>query len=249
MHARFLREKAAAELRSDILSNLHKYRTDGFNHLLVDDTLSFETTIEFDENIVSELYSPSGKVLYEVENSLIVFKMFPDLTPYVAADERFWTMLSHTVLLPHARVRWPIPSNDEKAIKHIAAHWFARNQRQLERDNVGSRLWWMAKLCSRVDDLPLEKTLAVFLRKADVRANLVERPTTALSIPVFRTVIAALAKSFDGKGKLFERGPFRRLMVKLNGLGGYTLLDALEPRVLETTIEKIIKNDLKLSSV
>jgi hypothetical protein len=42
-----------------------------------------------------------------------------------------------------------------------------------------------------------------------------------------------LAKSYNGKQKLFERRTFRMLMVYLNGLGGYRLLDALESSAIE----------------
>src|SRR5204863_7470660 len=130
---------------------------------------------------------------------------------------------------------------------HIGTHFFASSQRQLERDNVAGRLWWMGHLCARVPDLKLKESLDVLLHRSDVRANIIERPTTAQSIPVFSALLLKLAKSYAGKQKLFERKVFRALMVKLNGLGGYKLLDALDIRTVETFLSEIIEKDLKLS--
>jgi Holliday junction resolvasome RuvABC DNA-binding subunit len=79
-----------------------------------------------------------------------------------------------------------------------------------------------------------------------VRANIVERPTTGQSIPVFSAILRKLAKSYAGNRKLFERKLFRPLMVKLNGLGGYVLLDALDTGTVEKLIGEIIAKDFKL---
>jgi hypothetical protein len=77
----------------------------------------------------------------------------------------------------------------------------------------------------------------------------VERPTTAQSVPVFSALISRLAKSYKGKQQLFERNTFRSLMIRLNGLGGYKLLDALERKAVEQLIDDLIENDLKLSAL
>jgi hypothetical protein len=114
---------------------------------------------------------------------------------------------------------------------------------------VASRLWWMGHLCARVEGMSLKNSLELLLYRADVRANIVERPTTAQSVPVFSALISRLAKSYKGKQKLFERNTFRTLMIRLNGLGGYKLLDALERKAVEQLIDDLIANDLKLSSV
>jgi hypothetical protein len=47
------------------------------------------------------------------------------------------------------------------AVGHVRAHFFAKEQRQIERDNAASRLWWMAHLCRRVKELDLSDTLKV----------------------------------------------------------------------------------------
>ncbi|NJO33087.1 MAG: hypothetical protein HC869_08000 [Rhodospirillales bacterium] len=147
MKARFLKQSALDELRAGISDNLDRYRTGDFDYLETDPTFRFEYDIDIDVDALVELYEPASRtVLFEPENCALLYNALRELSPYEARDERFWVFLSHTSLLKHARVRWPIPADDETAVRHIGKHFFARDKRQIERDNVGSRLWWMAHL-------------------------------------------------------------------------------------------------------
>ncbi|HEY3916327.1 MAG TPA: DUF6339 family protein [Stellaceae bacterium] len=247
MKLRFVRERALAELKASIEENLEKYRKGDFAYLSLDPSLSFEAPIEVSETQLAKLKAPDDDKLFDSENCIVLLAALKKLTPFQAADERLWVMLTHTLMLEYGRKRWPIPQNDKMAIKHIQTHFFGSTQRQLERDNIASRLWWMGHLCARVDGLEVKEGLDVLLHRTDVRANIIERPTTAQSIPIFSAVLQKLAQSMEGKGKLFERNVFRRLMVRLNGLGGYKLLDALDTRTVEKFIGDIISKDLKLS--
>ncbi len=161
-----------------------------------------------------------------------------DIPPYLARDSRLWVYLTHTLLLDYSRKRWPIPNDDEKAVTHIRKHFFANGARGIERDNATSRLWWMANLCDRVDGLSLLDALIIFLHQYDVRANIIERPTTSQSVPVFSAVIKKLEKSFKQDQKLFEREKFRQVMKELNLQGGVKLLCALDEPEIEKIVDK-----------
>lgn len=102
-------------------------------------------------------------------------------------------------------------------------------------------------MCARIEGLSMKEGLDVLLHRADVRANIVERPTTSQSIPVFSAILRKLAKSYAGNKVLFERRLFRPLMIKLNGLGGYVLLDALDTKSVERLLASIIEKDLKVT--
>jgi hypothetical protein len=158
-----------------------------------------------------------------------------NLSHYLARDERIWVYLVHTDLLEYARQRWPIPVDDEKAIKHIRTHFFVTGARGFERDNAASRLWWMASLCKRINQLTLDESLNTFLYMYDVRANIIERPTTSQNVFIFSTILKKLHESFKGNKELFERKRFRSIMKELNLKGGTKLLDALT----ENDIEKL----------
>jgi hypothetical protein len=247
--ARFLRASSVEQLRADIPKNLEKYRKGDFSDLAVDQSYWFEFPVEVDEAKLSAISVGADGSLNEVANCTLAYDALSELSPYLARDERLWVYLSHTVLLAYTRARWPIPENDADAVKHIHKHFFARDKRQVERDNTISRLWWMGQLCARVGDVDREKALEAFLYRSDVRANLVERPTTSQSIEIFGAIIRRLVASYASSKTLFERRTFRDLMIELNSVGGYRLLECLSRVQIESIIDGIIKNRLKLASL
>lgn len=249
MKARLLKAVSLEHLRAAIPANLEAYRSDGFDYLEDDPSFWFEHSVEVDLDSLKALKAPSGGSFYEVENCEIVYSSLKSLSPYDARDERFWVYFSHTVLLDHARRRWPIPTDDAEATAHIAKHWFARDKRQVERDQVGSRLWWMGHLCARVEDVDPDLALRAFLFRSDVRANLVERPTVSQSVNLFGAIVRRLAQSFSGKQSLFERRAFRRLMMEINSAGGYRLLDCLPATEIEQLLDTIIAERLQLTEL
>lgn len=133
-------------------------------------------------------------------------------------------------------MRWPIPQDKEKAIAHIKKHFFASGARGIERDNAASRLWWMASICSKVEGMSLERSLTAFLFQSDVRANIVERPTTSQNVSLLSAVVQKLDESFRGDKELYNRERFRAVMKDLNLQGGTKLLEVLD----DAEIKKIV---------
>lgn len=249
MKARLLRAAALDELRRSIGQNLASYRSGDFDYLLGDPAFYFEHEVEVEVDRLAELKPPSGGSFYEVENCETVHSALRQLSPYDARDERFWVYLSHTALIDHARRRWPIPADDAEAVSHIAKHWFARDKRQVERDHVGSRLWWMGHLCARVEGVDQNLALRAFLFRSDVRANLVERPTVSQSVGLFGAIVRRLVTSFAGRQALFERTAFRKLMMEINSVGGYRLLDCLAQVEIDYILDAIIAERLRLAEL
>jgi hypothetical protein len=241
MKARYLRGATLEELRGSIFENLDHYRTGNFNSLKLDTTLWFEHETEVLESHLGEMKQPLGAEYYEVENCMALHDAFANLSPYEARDERLWAYYVHTDLLAYARARWPIPKDQELAVAHIAKHFFARDKRQTERDNAASRLWWMAHLCARVVKVPRKEALAAFLYRSDVRANLIERPTTSQSTELFGAILNKLVISLAGDRQLFERRAFRRLMSSINSVGGYKLIDCLDSGAADQIVSELIE--------
>ena len=163
------------------------------------------------------------------------------LSPYMARDERLWIYLSHTAMLEYTRKRWPIPTDDEKAIQHIRNHIFIVGARGFERDNSASRLWWMAALCSRVSGMSLKQSLTCLLYQYDVRANIIERPTTSQSTQIFSAVLKKLHDSYKGNKTLFQREKFRSVMKELNLRGGVRLLGALPEHEISSILDECVQ--------
>lgn len=236
----YLKDKTLLDLKGKIANNLESYRTGSFSFLAEDTSLTRELDIECDLSI--SLKDPENTTeLYEPENCLAIYEALKNLTPYDARDERIWAYLSHVTFLEHSRKRWPIPADNVQAIKYIDTHFFANTSRQIERDHVISRLWWMAHLCSRVEGLPHDECLRVFLFKSDVRAGIVERPTMSQSLNLFSVMLHGLNASMKDDQSLFERQKFRKVIGDLNSIGGFKLLDVLPKAELQKIFTRVVE--------
>lgn len=240
MIIRFLKQSVLKNLEINIEENLELYRSGTFNFLQDDPSQYFNSKgkIEFDLELLSKISCVTGD-LKEPTNSKMMYRAFP-IDPYLARDRRLWIYLTHTYLLEYTRQRWPIPEDPKKAVSQIRLHFFGSGNRGLERNNSASRLWWMAHLCDRVKGVSFEEALECFLFKTDVRANIIERPTTSQSINIFSTIIQKLNESFKKDKALFERDPFRDFMKELNLQGGVKLLDILNDTDIAEIVEECI---------
>ena len=163
-----------------------------------------------------------------------------NLTHFHARDARLWVYLTHTVLLPYSRARWVIPADNEAAIKFIKDHFFCIANRGVERNNAASRLWWLAALCNRTQGLGLKDALTTLLYQSDVRASIVERPTTSQCLNIFSAILRKLHESYHADKKLFERSLMREAMKKLNLAGGVKLLGALPEQQLNALVAECL---------
>lgn len=238
MKARLLRTDIIKELQGAIPENLERYRTGEFMFLQEDASKYIELDLELDFERICQIQCEEDD-LREVQNCEHMFRVFPDLTPYMARDERLWIYLTHTLLLDYSRKRWPIPIDDEKAQLHIKSHFFASGNRGIERDNAASRLWWIAHICSRADKFELKEALQYFLYRSDVRANIIERPSTSQNTLVFSAILEKLRESYYGDQKLYERDTFRNFMIELNVQGGVKLLDALNKQTIDQIVSSL----------
>jgi hypothetical protein len=231
------KEQAVNELFEKVSENLDSYRSGDFDNLK-DSNLFLEYSIDLDEEIAKSV-DCSDDDLNEVVCCMALHSSLSGVTPYLARDERLWVRLSHMEFLKYARSRWPIPADDSKAVDHVKAHFFARGSRGIERDNAISRLWWIAQICSKVKNLSLEQTLTTILHQSDVRATIIERPTTSQNPTVFSAVVNKLHQSYIGDKRLFERDTFRQLMKNMNLEGGMRLFEALDEDTVISFIDEI----------
>lgn len=226
MKARFLKAAKISELFQRVPEHLNVYRFGEFDFLRTDPAFFFEVEHEIsDEELQAVACAEDDQ--NEIACCIRMFNALGSFSPYLARDPRLWVSLTHSELLPYSRTRWPIPEDNQKAVAHIRKHFFAVGSRGIERDNAASRLWWMAYICSRVKGLTLEEALGSFLYQSDVRANIIERPTTSQSVEVFTALLKKLHDSYHSDKALFARERFRALMKKLNLKGGVTLLSGL----------------------
>jgi hypothetical protein len=233
------REALVRDLIRTIDQNLERYRTGDFQYLLSDSSNFIETEYEINDEELAKIRI-IGNDFNEVQCCLGAFRGLPNITAYLARDQRLWVYLTHIVLLEYTRERWPIPLDNEKAVAHIRKHFFALGSRGIERDNSISRLWWMASICSKVDGLTIEEALTAFLYQSDVRANIVERPTTSQNVVLLSTVVRKLDQSYRGNKELYGREKFRTVMKELNLQAGIKLLEVLEPKEVDKIVTRCV---------
>lgn len=238
---RLLRSRSIQQLSVDVPANLARYRSGSFDYLDADPSHYLEVGNQVDDERLAEVNCTAGDHR-EVSCCMRIYEAMGPIPPYLARDPRVWVYLTHTNLLDYARKRWPIPDDDDAAITHIRKHFFAVGSRGIERDNAASRLWWMAAICSRVRGLSLEEALTAFLHQYDVRANIIERPTTSQSVPVLSALLKRLHESYQTDRKLFERRKFRSVMKELNLRGGVRLLAALDEQEIRRIIDECVSS-------
>lgn len=234
------RAQTVAQLFADVAKNLELYRSGDFTDLLHDQSHFLDSSCTTDEEALKKITCTKEND-NEVACCLNILPAIGGVSSYLARDERLWARLCHIELLEYARTRWPIPTNDEKAVTHIKKHFFAKGARGIERDNAVSRLWWMTTICSKVKGLSLEQALTAFLHQSDVRANIVERPTTSQNATLLSSVVNKLHDSYHGDKALYEREKFRSVMKNLNLEGGVRLLEVLGDKELNKLVDKVSK--------
>ena len=232
------KSETVRQLYEKVPENLDRYRVGFFEDQLSDTSLFLNSAclLEEEKAILVDCAKDDNN---EVNCCLGLSNAISGVTSYLARDERLWCRLTHIEFLHYSRTRWPIPDNSEMAIAHVRKHFFARGSRGIERDNAISRLWWMTTICARVQKLSLEEALNAFLFQSDVRANIIERPTTSQNPAVLSALVNRLHESLLGDGALYEREKFRKVMKDLNIQGGVRLLEVLDSHEIKKVIEKI----------
>ena len=209
-----------------------------------------ETMIEITGDISNCLLLPEKDNDHDVENCSSICRVLDSLTLQQAADKRVWVYLTHFVFFDYVRARWPMPfrksaESDEdwhtRKIRHIKAHYFVGSTRGLIRDNAISRLLWIGRVAGRCKNFSQEQALRILLKRADVRANLLERPTLSMSEEIFNAVMFVLGEDYKNKKDegLFGRLAFREFMKQLNRTGGSRMLNILPERVLLDLVAEI----------
>ncbi|WP_392336574.1 DUF6339 family protein [Loktanella salsilacus] len=244
---KYLRQDIVDQLYEDVPKNLELYRTGSFDYLASDPAYFRELDVA-DMELVALTESSDAQI--DAANSELVWQILKHLTPAEARDRRLWVYLSHVTFLGYARSRYPIPQDDDAAVKTIRDHWFAVNNRSLERNQAVSRLWWFAFMAKRVDSMPLRSALDTLLYLTDVRANLMERPTTAQCAGLFKAWIEILHEaritSEPGESSpYFKRPVYRTALKRINAVGGYKLLDSLD----DGALKGMVKGHLELGVI
>ena len=180
-----------------------------------------------EEDLINLIPTSGGN--YDAHNANIIYSTFENMSPNQAYDERIWVAVTHTFGFEFTRKRWlNVNKSKEDNINSIEAHFFGRKggSRGIHRNNAFSSLWWWAHLISRNSaDVDYIKRLEVFTKYTDLRANIMERPSSSRTSQVFDAIINCVIKktSAEPDTKFFTRkrtageiAPYRLWMMQIN---------------------------------
>lgn len=193
-------------------------------------------TLRVDPNVFENLKTEAIGAT-DAFNANLILDAFEGMTPYLAADERIWTAISHVLAPKYAFNRHTKPgmSKDEK-VKSVRTHFFARDGlRGLQRNNALSRLWWYAYVCEKNQNYPRSEVLKRVLNLTDFRSSLLERPTSARVHSVFNAITNIVIEEYkkSESPSIMERQNYRPWLRNINMHGGRRLYATMPANELE----------------
>ncbi|WP_440639409.1 DUF6339 family protein [Bradyrhizobium sp. PUT101] len=224
---KYLSDKALAQLKSGLTSNVARYRTDGFQEFADDPGWNIGLGVEYDEVLLGTLDRSTPRTIAAIDlaNSRIVGKALANLSPTLANEERIWVRLSHIEAFAYARERWIGQAEDGAVPKLVEDHFFASGQTKIRDDHALSRLWWnyqVARTCN--PDNP-DEALSLILKTADIRSNFVER----IWMTSRRNIASAVLGLMKSEPWVTDAEKnFRMFMRSLNRLGGGIVFEVLD---------------------
>lgn len=211
----YMGQQTADFLADNVEEHLERYLHTGFEDLEATGDWRIPLSISADLGQFEEL-NPDKGAEAEVANSLIVGRALANLTPSLARENRIWIRLSHIEGLAYSRARWLNNIPDAKLAQSIRTHFFAATWTGCRDDHAIARLWWNHHIASMLTPENAKEALELILFRADLRANLVERPTVGARLPLARGIIRELAKNDALK---FSESSFRKFMKAINARG------------------------------
>ena len=231
-------------LYSSIESNLDRYEAGDFDELLKKQATHIRPVkdVFIDENVFTQLSATVGGA-NDAKNAFLLYNAFTNLTPYLAVDERIWAALCHQNAKEFVSKRWlkNVKDKDEKIAK-IKAHFFARGNRAIERNNALSCLWWWAYLVDRTNPADHAESIKLLCKFTDLREQVVGRTSTSRGAVAFHAIMNCIEKknSADPDTRFFtrqkvkdgEKALYMQWLKKINRFGGRKFMEAFTVKQL-----------------
>lgn len=218
-------ESKLEQLRKEAAANLDRYRSEGFADIAAEPGWGIDLSSRIEIDGLSELDGTERTAEADLRNSIVVAEVLRDLSPSLANEERIWVRLSHIEAFEYSRQRWIRGEvEDEKALKSVETHFFARTQTRIRDDHAISRLWWNAYVARHCYPENFTKALELLLTRADVRSNLVER----IWLTGRRKLAGGVFRAMEGdEFVLSSEQSFREFMKAVNLLGAGVVFEAM----------------------
>lgn len=235
MRLKYLSNATVDQLKSNVSSNVQRYKSGSFADLMADGEWDIELTFDADLGPLDEL-DPSITPEAEIENSRLVWRALGRLPPSVAYEEGIWTRLTHVECLRFSRSRWiKTEASDEEIQRSVKTHFFAEKMTRRRDDNAISRLWWNAYIARSLSADDSLGALPLLLKTADIRSNIIERRRTGSRPKLASGLIRFMATRPEVTS---TEARFRQFMKSVNKFGGGVLFEALTDADVDAFLTK-----------
>lgn len=242
MSIKILKQSQLNKLYEDIDANLDEYLYGDFKEYVNNEEFTYQHDGQsFD---IDKLSSISGGRDDDAKNARIIFDALEGLTPFLAKDLRFWAYLSHTYLFEYIKERWPIKEewSRERKVHHIRLHYFVLNKsydREIERDNAISRLWWTAFMAKKMSQIELSEAINILFRDLDVLSNAFGRPSSSSNKNLLFSVMNRINDSQNNDRALVKNRIYRNFFKDINIFGGSRIVPAMSDYNLDKALDAI----------
>lgn len=247
MKLKYYEGKALDALKSDIKSNIsnycekNKWADDYLCNKNIEKNFNI-SRVKINEIKLKETDNPDD----DKENAKILYSSLRQLKPVQATDERIWAYLTHEICWSYMEKRWSVknklekkgedknPNNLERFIKK---RYFLNGgrDRALIKNGI-ARLWWCGYTAyDEKRENPFE-LLDVLFETQDVMESIMGR-SFSRNREITHKILEILHDIKITKGRLPKRETVREIMKQINGVGGATLLDMVDPEMFRRIVE------------
>ena len=193
-----------------------------------------------------ELLAEGSFSVTDIENVRRLYGAWRGLSPCVAADERFWAGLAHTLFWHYIRYRKESDFREGKIQGIRSAFFFSQGRRRSLFVHPLARLWWAGfMVCdeSRRDAFDL---LPVLAQTAFPSQIVLFSSSSLMSRRETRLAVLSVLQRFEKAGHKLKREHFQALLRHLNAMSSLTLVDMLEQEEIEARLEAYMEKEKSL---
>ena len=175
----------------------------------------------------------------DIENSLTIQKILPNIPGASLRDDSLWTTLAFNHFFDYMVSRWPLPNDSSKARSSIVNHYFLGGSRSLWRDHGITRLWWLGRYASRFSESKPREILEVIYSNSEFANSFLGRPTTISSFHLSKCILEIYRENFgEDLVNSFDRNKFREFMKEIDLRSGAIAIDSLSVKDVKSFVEK-----------
>ena len=171
------------------------------------------------------------------ENARVLYEALRGLDRTMASDQRLWAWLAHVPFMDYMAKRWPVTDQaEEKRARYIAQHWFVNTQTTTAYLRHGiALLWWGAHMTydeKRDDPFELTRVFFEYYQDTTIFSDSLGRSD------IFTQSLLDFVLNNPEYFKENKRDKIRELVRRLNFVGAYRILPALDDKNLRSILSE-----------